>query len=159
MRRSGVTMDSSARFTLDHSWITSGADGTTDARSHRMDITLRKVARIGNSAVLAFLFSNHCSPGTPEGEPPQNGVAQSKETKSASGGTTAAAASTPASCRNSCRKKYDDVSSFRDEWDACVKACAGDDGCSGECDGEYSYNCADAPDRCDAIDACFTACK
>ena len=121
--------------------------------------TLRKVARIGNSALVAFVFTSHCTPETPHGEPPQNGVAQSRQTKSsASGSDTTASATSPSVCRNACRKKFDDVASYRDEWDTCVKACDGDDGCTGECDTEYSYNCADTPDRCDAIDACFGRC-
>jgi hypothetical protein len=124
----------------------------------KMANTLRTAARIGHGALVAFVLTNHCAPGAPSGEPPQNGVAESKQTKgSPSGGS--ATATNAASCRNACRKKFSDVSSFRDEWDTCTKACDGDTGCSGECDGEYSYNCADAPDRCDAIDSCFGKCQ
>jgi hypothetical protein len=131
-----------------------------------MENTLRKAARIGSATILSFVFMNHCGPGTPTGEPPQNGFAESQQTKSSgnsssssSGSSTGANATTPSACRNACRKQFSAVASFRDEWDSCVKACDGEDGCSAECDGEYTYNCSDAPDECDAIDACFDKCK
>ena len=126
-----------------------------------MDNTLRKAARIGYATMFALLFTNHCAPGTPPGEPPQNGVAESRQTNSSSSSSnnSSGSSTTPAACRNACRKQFSAVASYRDEWDTCVKACADDEGCRGECDGEYSYNCADAPDECAAIDACFDACK